>query len=195
MKNQDRRIQRTQARLRNALIDLILQKGYDVITIREITDQAQVGYATFFRHYEGKDELLADAFEHSISELHTLLSVLGGSNPEEKGTLIFAHIKKHQDLYSIFLQGHGTQRLLNRVINESVSDILLRYSRYTPSIPPAVLANHLVSSIVSLIKWWLCNDMPFSPEEMGAFYATLILNPIENLIASELEPYSLQAAG
>src|SRR5437879_11312519 len=48
---QDRRVKRTQKALARALIELTLEKGYEAITIRDITDKAEVGYATFFRHY------------------------------------------------------------------------------------------------------------------------------------------------
>ncbi len=58
MESQDRRIKRTQQLLAKALIALTLEKGYEVVTIRDITEWADVGYATFFRHYYSKDALL-----------------------------------------------------------------------------------------------------------------------------------------
>ncbi len=183
MKNSDRRIQRTRERLQQALIELILEKGYDAITIRDITEQANVGYATFFRHYDSKDALLADAFDQSVSVLQSLLLSLGESSPEEEGRLIFEHIQANHDLYSVFLKGEGTQTLIDHVVREAVKELVMRYARYTPSIPAAILANHVVASIIALIKWWLRNDMPFPPEQMGIFYADLIVHPIENLVS------------
>ncbi len=182
MKGSDRRTQRTRARLQGALLELILEKGYDPITIRDITERAHVGYATFFRHYDSKDALLADAFEHSIADLETLLQSLGGGTPEEEGRLIFSHIAENYELYQVFLRGEGTQMLVDQVQREAVKELVMRYARYTPSIPAAILANHVVASIIALIKWWLRNDMPFDPQQMGVFYAELIINPVEKLV-------------
>jgi hypothetical protein len=70
------------------------------------------------------------------------------------------------------------------VQRESVKELVMRYARYTPDIPAAILANHVVASIIALIKWWLRNDMPFDPEQMGKFYAKLIIRPVENLVSS-----------
>src|SRR5689334_4808121 len=58
MARSDRRIVRTRNLLAQALVALTLEKNYDAVTIREITDRAEIGYATFFRHYPDKDALL-----------------------------------------------------------------------------------------------------------------------------------------
>ena len=54
----DRRAARTRRALHGALISLILRKGYDAITVQEIIDEADVGRATFYAHYRGKEDLL-----------------------------------------------------------------------------------------------------------------------------------------
>ncbi|MEO8397816.1 MAG: helix-turn-helix domain-containing protein, partial [Chloroflexota bacterium] len=54
----DRRIERTRQLLSKALMDLIIERGYDTITIQDITDRANVSRATFYLHYKDKDELL-----------------------------------------------------------------------------------------------------------------------------------------
>ncbi len=58
-KKVDRRIQRTRQLLQDALITLILEKGYNKITVQHIIDEANVGRSTFYAHYLDKDELMA----------------------------------------------------------------------------------------------------------------------------------------
>ena len=58
----DRRIQRTRQSLRTALLELIKEKGYDAISIEEITERANVGRATFYLHYKDKEDLLLEDF-------------------------------------------------------------------------------------------------------------------------------------
>jgi len=181
MKKADRRTQRTSAKLRQALVELILEEGYESISIRDITERAHVGYATFFRHYEGKEALLADAFNQSIDELKQLLFSLGETKPEVEGRIIFEHIKEHKTLYQVFLHGEATLSLLEEVKRGAVKELVMRYARYTSTIPTGILANHVVSSVMALIKWWLHNDMPFEPEQMGKFYAELIMKPVRQL--------------
>ena len=64
----DRRIQRTRQLLDNALIELILEKEYDKITVQNIIDQANVGRSTFYAHYLDKDDLLEKSMERTMEE-------------------------------------------------------------------------------------------------------------------------------
>ncbi|HEY7418111.1 MAG TPA: TetR/AcrR family transcriptional regulator, partial [Ktedonobacteraceae bacterium] len=73
MEIQDRRVRRTQQLLAKALIALTLEKGYEAVTIRDITERADIGYATFFRHYHDKDELLRGVLDVVLTELTDLL--------------------------------------------------------------------------------------------------------------------------
>jgi AcrR family transcriptional regulator len=59
--NLDRRVQKTRKLLQDALIELVAEKGYESVTIKEILDQANVGRSTFYAHFQDKDQLL-----HSI---------------------------------------------------------------------------------------------------------------------------------
>src|ERR1041385_2364465 len=65
----DRRKVRTRQMLRDALIALILEKGYDTTTVEDITNRANLGRATFYLHYRDKDELLLHTLEATFDEL------------------------------------------------------------------------------------------------------------------------------
>src|SRR5512141_2751987 len=65
----DRRVNRTRRQLREALTTLILEKGYDAITIEDITEQADLGRTTFYVHYHGKEELLLESVGATAQEL------------------------------------------------------------------------------------------------------------------------------
>jgi len=57
----DRRVQKTRKLLQDALIELVAEKSYESVSIREILDRANVGRSTFYAHFQDKDQLL-----HSI---------------------------------------------------------------------------------------------------------------------------------
>ena len=65
----DRRIVRTRQLLRDSLMSLILEKGYEAVTVQHITDQANLGRATFYLHYKDKEELLVISLESLFDEL------------------------------------------------------------------------------------------------------------------------------
>ena len=71
MNDEDRRVTRTRRLLKQALVDLTSEQTFETITLRDITDRADIGYATFFRHYDGKDELMLEIFTGIIEELES----------------------------------------------------------------------------------------------------------------------------
>ena len=66
---QDRRTQRTQQTLFDALIDLLKVKHYDAISVKDIIEKANVGRSTFYAHYQTKDDLLKSGFERVLDML------------------------------------------------------------------------------------------------------------------------------
>src|SRR5262245_11573824 len=72
-RNADRRIRRTQGRLRDALVALLHEKRIDKITVQEVLDQAAVGRSTFYLHYRDKNDLFLCMLEEGLEMWSTTL--------------------------------------------------------------------------------------------------------------------------
>ncbi len=77
----DRRIQKSKKYLSDAFIALILEKGYEAVTVQEIIDRANVGRSTFYAHFESKEQLL--------------FSLLGTMNEKSKDGIDFEMLFNH----------------------------------------------------------------------------------------------------
>nr|BBH94504.1 TetR family transcriptional regulator [Thermogemmatispora argillosa] len=175
----DRRVKRTQNLLAQALLALIAEKGYEAITIRDITERADIGYATFFRHYRDKDELLRDVADVVINELlEILFGQQTGSEPTAVGQLIFRYVAEHSAVVRVLLGSRGPASLVQHVIQRG-SENVLRQNKPRPGspVPAEIAAHHLVASSIALIQWWIEHDMPYPPERMGEIYRQLIVQP------------------
>src|SRR3954467_14080767 len=63
-KKEDRRVRRTRDRLGAALVELLVQKPFDKITVQDVLDRAGVSRATFYSHFRDKNDLfLSDSDE------------------------------------------------------------------------------------------------------------------------------------
>lgn len=183
VEKQDRRVKRTQQLLGNALIALAQEKDYAAITIKDITDRADVAYITFFRHYHDKDELLMKIIETVIEEIER--TGRGGGQPfshEYEGLLTFQHVQSNMALYRVLLTNPGTAAARKRVCDRLTALVYQHCARHPPifaagkPIPLALTAHHMASSLLSLIEWWLEQDMPEPPERMAQVYVELIVN-------------------
>ena len=174
----DRRVKRTETLLAKALIALSLEKGYEAVTIRDLTERADVGYATFFRHYHDKDELLAEVVQVVLDELLVRLPSSPDADPAEVGKILFQYVAEHAEVIRVLLGSNGPSSLLKNVIDTGTQSVLSQHVPLEDSIvPPEVAAYHLVTSTIALIQWWLDRDMPYSPERMGMMYQELIARP------------------
>src|SRR5687768_291132 len=116
----DPRVRRTRRLLREALVSLILEKDFASISIKEITERAEVAYITFFRHFESLDQLLMEALEEGLAELlihiETLAKRSETSALEMEGRLIFEYIQQRADLFSILFKSQSVTRVRKKVV-------------------------------------------------------------------------------
>lgn len=181
MLKNDRRIVRTHDLLAKALIELTLERGYDAVTIRDITERADVGYATFFRHYADKEALLQDVLHVFVEELTEKVSNSGnGKDIEEEGRVIFEYIYQHSALCRLLLASKGTSAILKAV--EQAGHMGKRQSNQlvpNAKVPIEIALNHWLVATIALIDWWLQHEMPYTPAQMGEIYRDLIVLPTQ----------------
>lgn len=178
MQTQDRRVQRSKRLLAEALITLVLERGYEDVSIRDITAQAQVGYATFFRHYADKEALLHEVLNVVLEDLLGLLRRDGNAaDPAADGEVLFRYVAAHHALCSVLLGGRVPSPLVPDIIAAGVQRMLAEHGAIEGNVPPEIVAHHVVSAAITLIRWWLNNDMPYPPAHMGRIYRDLIIAP------------------
>ena len=183
---QDRRVRRTQKLLREALLELTLEQGYKNITIQDVTERADIGYRTYFRHYAGLDELLIHVGESRLDEIYDLLDLPATETVLEDlvlhfqriGMQLFQHIQENQTEFRFLLLDNSLRFLLDPVMKRACERAQEKL-RFLPqkNITSALAANHIIASVFSLMRWWFENDMPYSSERMGEIFTNLIVQP------------------
>ena len=185
MKHQtvDRRIQRTQSLSQEALVSLLAEKPYHSITVQDIIDRANIGRSTFYAHYRDKEDLLASGTNDIV---HSIILDAEGSTNDATLQLIsiaplFQHIQKQFKLHRALLGSGGIESVVSQIRKHIEGHVLERLvqDEDSPSnqpIPDELTAFHIASTVLHLVRWWLDNNRPASPEEMDTYFQYLI-NP------------------
>jgi AcrR family transcriptional regulator len=168
---------------------LILEKGYDAVTVEDITNRADLGRTTFYLHYQDKEELLLESIESIANDLKSQVDLNRIARMQDQALprpihLAFRHAADHAALYRIILNGEGATRTaarLRRFISENAAEFLaLRLS--LPGEPHAgspiaasdkdvrLIADYFASSLLGFLTWWLEADMPYPPDDMADFF-------------------------
>lgn len=178
----DRRQKKTRDAIFKAFSKLLETKRYSNITVQEIIDEADIGRSTFYAHFETKDELLkamcTDIFQHVFSnELMTEKThdFSGGSNQlEMKLTHLLYHLKdSEKDIVGILSCESG--ELFMRYFKEYLSELFADYRKEIQvDAPEEFVLDYLVGSFSETVKWWIKNDMKYTPEETAGYFMAVI---------------------
>ncbi|MFO7583103.1 MAG: TetR/AcrR family transcriptional regulator [Anaerolineales bacterium] len=204
----DRRILRTRAALRKSLMELIRKKGYEALTIEEITSRANLGRATFYLHYHDKDELLLEEFSLLAQERVAALSKIpfaswlpnaedmlidAGNKPIQPFLMVFQHVADNAELYRILLRNPGSNRLAGRIreiLIESINQFVQTKTKTDPipilfEVPIELLAAYFNGALVSSIDWWLENMEQIPVEEMTRMFQRLFFPGARKIMGLE----------
>jgi AcrR family transcriptional regulator len=205
----DRRVRRTRALLHDALIELILDRGYDQITVQDILDRADVGRSTFYKHYDSKDQLLLSG----LDDLRAAVSAINLSAPRRPGPgprstspfavlwPLFEHAADNHQLCRALLGGQAGQltrragqEMLGAIITTQLRDYLGgRSTADEPDDPQAAELDNvqleitvavLVDGLMGLLSWWL--------ETRPELPARVVYSHFEQVATHGIEPASIR---
>jgi AcrR family transcriptional regulator len=203
----DRRIQRTKLALRQALLDLIKEKGFDAISVEEITERANVGRATFYVHYDDKENLLLDEFREMASNRVEVLSEIpisiwksaddnmelpDGRSAVMPLLLVFEHAAQNAELYRILLRGGSSHRIseqIRQIIADSIHAIIQARMQSEPpapiEVPIELLASYFSGALMGSLSWWLEQGTSPAPEEMARMFQHLFFPGVKKVMGLE----------
>lgn len=182
----DRRQKKTRAAIFRAFSGLLEKKNYNAITVQEIIDAADIGRTTFYAHFETKDDLLkelcAELFDHIIqsaadsTHTHGLYSDDGA--PESVFCHLFQHLAENGNNILGLLSCESNEIFL-RYFKDSLNELVrsqLSGREYCEEVqlPDGFLVNHISSSFVETVLWWVKNGLKQPPEEISQYFIAVI---------------------
>jgi hypothetical protein len=178
----DRRIQKTKKALTEALIHLILEKGYEKVTIQNIIDKANVGRSTFYIHYESKEQLLLDGHNN----LNVPMFSIEVEN-ELSFENLFTHIAQNQQLAKAMLGKKSGNMMTEFFKNNIALKIKKRFSSQFGKTKNeqktlTYLSDATGSAVISLLVSWVEDEMPFKTEEMSLKCQGLVTAIFESVV-------------
>jgi AcrR family transcriptional regulator len=186
----DRRAARTRRALHDALMTLILRKGYDAVTVQDIIDEADVGRSTFYAHYTGKEDLLRSGFQALRAELTEARHAARTrpdrpqAEPLEFSLAMFEHAARYTDVARALVGGRGSM-----IVERGIRQILLELVREElPAAPDGsivsreLVAQFIVGAFHTTLSWWLERKPKLPPAEIDDMFRRLILDGIRPVI-------------
>lgn len=189
----DRRAMRSKRLIIQAWRELVLEKEYKKITVSDIVERADIGRATFYAHFEDKEDLGRYLFQQLLAQIEAQIQAILDENPSDND-------RAQQLVPSLALFRITEEKFPWFKMNATKPDtglvmlikpLVLRMERELDAmnLPPRsdevstqMIAQFLISGLISLLTDWVVNDMPSPPEEMDRLYHSLAEPIIDRLL-------------
>jgi len=174
-----RRVARTKAAIEDAFVQLVLERGYDQVTVEDITDRADLARATFYTHYHNKEAVQFSVFNRLTEDLVQRLAT-GPRNVVHRDTIQAAYRQAAEmpDLYRACLNDARTRQAhlstLSRYAEQNFRDRLTARGKQ-PRIPVPVMARAFAGAHVAILEAWLAGELDGDVEELAHMTLDLLI--------------------
>lgn len=162
----DRRIRRSRAALTAALTELTFERGYRGIKPDEVAERADVGRSTFYSHFSGVDDLLAQSLDKHLSALAQCVI-----NSEMDAALVkfVKHFWEQRAAARTALQGDA-KAAITRLLSLRLEEALLELRgslKSRSALPASLVATQLAAGQLAILETWLSGRAPASAEQIA----------------------------
>jgi AcrR family transcriptional regulator len=183
--NMDLRIKRTRKLVRDALVELIDERGFDAITVQDIAERAMINRATFYRHFTDKYELLERCMDDVWDELVARLDppLRDPRRVKLKPTprslvQFFEHVGENTNFYRTMLGKWQVDPFTERLRHFLTELFIERFNAVLPAhhaspLPPSLVIAANVAMCIGVIRWWVENHQPCSAADIAHHYLVM----------------------
>lgn len=190
MNSMDRRIKKSKAALKDALIHLMQKHPFQEISITDIVHRADLNRGTFYRHYQYKEDLFNEIIDDVIQDLVTSFRKPYQDKEEFEVNLmpssaitIFEHVHQHAQFYTLVVKSEASSNF-QRMICDVLRDLALQDLNhiFPPHINHEILASYQSHAIFGMIMEWIRQDFKHSPAYMAEELFKIIHYKPDNVV-------------
>jgi len=182
------KVAKTKELIKETLIELIEEKGFEAISVRDITLKAGLNRGTFYLHYKDKYDLMEKSQNEILEGLQDRLKFV---RPKELNEFysndmvyppilnVFHYLKENQRFIKVQISTKGDpafpkkmKEYIKGTIYEKLVDII--ENEYMVEIPHEYATAFISSAFFGLMEQWLEKEEPISPEEMAIMHMKLL---------------------
>jgi AcrR family transcriptional regulator len=176
-----RRVLQTRAAIENAFVALVLEHGYDKVTVEEIVAKADLAKATFYAHYENKEALMSAVFSRLVKEGAERMAYREGPWTEVRGGAVQAAYELADDMRDLYKVCLGDPRARSSYVDtvtqyaeQNFVDRLNAIGRQ-PQVPVRMMARAFAGAHVVILESWLDGEIPGTAQEVAAMQLDLLV--------------------
>ncbi|QMU12067.1 TetR/AcrR family transcriptional regulator [Mammaliicoccus lentus] len=184
---EDRRVRKSKAAIKKAFIQLLEDSQIERITIRQISDKADINRGTFYLNYDDKYALLEEMEDEQIADLKKIIDIrkvnLAQKTAEEFIEIfsnevikkVIIHISENIEFYHAILNLDRTSKIEERITDMILSNInyLIGENNTVYGVPDDYYLRYVSGALMSMVKYWVHDENRVSIEELVQYIVTI----------------------
>lgn len=193
-KKYDRRVEKTRNAIINSFKEMIIEKEFKEITIKQLAERANINRKTFYLHYESMEEILFDLTIEISDELFETLNSKGFFNPDsfDINILISSIEEILSSNYELTkkLVSANSYHFFSRNIKDIVKDSFIRKVKKKVELSEYIMnivGDYIASGLSKLLKDWFEDAGNLSSNDVAKLASSLIFGGIKAVIELNLK--------
>ena len=185
MKQNDLRVIKTKKAIRDTIESMILEKDLNKITVKELTEKANIHRKTFYLHYSSIKELFEEIMhEKALLYYHEIDRIDSRMPMEEINKVFFTFLEQQQDFFKKMILSNSYQEITNKIFILNLQHNRNRYNPYQhlTNQQQEMINNYLVNSSLSFYRQWINSGKIMTLDEIIEFTSNILCNGINSII-------------
>lgn len=182
----NRSVRNTKKRLYESLMRLVGKKPLNQVTVKELTDDADVNRSTFYFHYQDVDSMVLEMEDRFLQDFSVALTALENKSHDFIAILVNC-LENHIDLCHLLLGSNGDMAFVEKMKNivaEKCSKIWKDAVPELTDVEASAMDTFLIGGVMSTLQNWILSEHRVPAAEITEILNRLIFDGICPVIAT-----------
>ena len=174
----DRRIIKSRKIIQSTFLNMLIKDGFDEITVKKITEQADISRKTFYLHYLDKYDLLDTILNQELENLEEICEQKKEKGFIEGTVIWFNYFDQHKDFFSALFKSQITVSFRNKLLDFMMNQFRRKINNTTSEKDPEILIKFLSMAVLGIIESFVLDELNLSTDEIAKQVGELLINNI-----------------
>lgn len=170
----DRRIAKSRKAIHQAFLEMLLERGFDAITVKDITEKADISRKTFYLHYVDKYDLLNTIVNDEMKELTRICEEKKEKGFVEGTVIWFQYFEQRKPFFAALFATESTVTFRHRLLDFMMNQLSSKLEHVSPRKNTEVLRKFMGTAVLGVVESYVLNQFDTGTQEIAEQVAELL---------------------
>ncbi|MFT4105322.1 MAG: TetR/AcrR family transcriptional regulator [Lacrimispora sp.] len=170
----DKRIIKSQAAIQSTFLEMLADRGFDEITVKDIADKANISRKTFYLHYVDKYDLMDRIVDQRLMDLKDICELKKDMKFVEGTVIWFQYFERHQAFFSALFMSQSTTLFRKRLLDFMADQLIPKIKKDNGGDYDLILKKFLSMAVLGILESYFLNELGDDLEQVAKRVGRLV---------------------